>query len=232
MSSNSLDSSLDILIEYAYEIADEKKLYGVRKKLPKNHEPDFALDGKSFETYVRYSANKNIYTKWIDDVTKVFDDFGLQSKKFRVKINEYDPTVESNLPAQLFLRAVKEIEQVRSSKDYRKSYISKRRISPATLKGNVLTQGDTSHKFSKQYAELIHLVWTGRRIVDSSGSILQKETPITKNMLAACLNIGQTDLTRMQKAIAGIKKKTGINIKLSFPRGTSAVFIVIVQDYR
>lgn len=121
MSPENLDSSLDALIEYAYEIADEKKLYGVRKKLPKSHEPDFASDGTSFETYVRYSANKNIYSKWIEDVTRVFDDFGLQSKKFRVKINEYDPAVESNLPAQLFLRAVKEIEQVRSSKDYRKN---------------------------------------------------------------------------------------------------------------
>lgn len=49
-------------------------------------------------------------------------------------------------------------------------------------------------------------------------------------MLAARLNIDQVDLTRMQKAIAGIQKKTGINIRLSFPRNTGSVFLVIVQD--
>lgn len=228
MTPGDLDNALCLLIENAYQLADDEKLYGVDKKVAKSHEPDFKVH--SFGKYIRYAGRGRYYTEWIDAVLQVLDKYGLNSAKYRVRINEYDPEHESNLPAQLFMRALKELERIHTDKLYRATYIITARLPEVSLRNNVLSQGSKKHSLNDRYSKLLHLLWSGRQIKDPSGKIIKNEKPITKSMICAQLKIDDTSLADMQRNVSGIRKKSDIQISLYFPRRAGGVFLSVTQS--
>lgn len=230
MSPKTLDGALALLIENAYELANDEKLYGVDRKVPKSHEPDFNTNDNPFGKYIHYAGRGHLYKEWIDTVIQILDKYGLHSAKYLVNINKYDPRNESNLPAQLFLRALAELEKIRDDLIYRATYTMTTKLPDVTLQKNMLSQGGKTRKLSDKYNKLMHLLWSGRQIKDSSGNITRNAIPMTKSMVCTRMDINDTELADIQRAISGIQKKLGIQIGLYFPRRAGGVFLSVTQD--
>lgn len=228
--STAIDKKLNSLLEEAYIIADKSKLYGIRPKVFKSHEAGFRNDDNNFGDYVRYSLNPSAYSQWITNAATTLREHGLQDAKFRVKVNEFDPSRESNLPAQEFIRAIHELEKIAHDKKYQESYVSKLHIPTAHFRDNTLTQGSISHKFNTQYASLISFLWQYREIQNSAGVTTKAPDPRTYSMIESKTGIKHELYANIAKALRKLERDKGIHIQLKYPRGTKHAHLLIRQD--
>ncbi len=217
------------LLEQAYIIADQNKLYGIKKKIPRSHEASFNPQENNFGYYVSYSLNEPIYNEWIVLVTDTLEIFNLQSSKFRVNINRFEPSEESNLPAQKFLRAIAELEKIKENKLYRDSYTKSNSLDAVRFTYGKLIQGIRERQLHDDYRELIALLWNSREIKSSDQKITQQHKPTTQSMIETKLNINKTRLEAMSKSIAAYEKDSGIHVKLRRPTQKD-IYISITQN--
>lgn len=229
-SSDTLTKKLNNLLEEAYIIADKNKLYGIRPKVFKNHEDGFKSSDNNFGDYVRYSSNPNTYSQWTTDVEATLHTHGLQDAKFRVKINEFDPSKETNLPAQKFVRSIRELEKIAHDDKYRESYISKSHLPPARFHEGTLTQGIANHKFNTEYANLISFLWQHREIQDSTGFTTKEPVPQSHSMIESKTGIKHELYANIAKALRKLEHDKNIHIQLKYPRGTKHAHLLVRQD--
>lgn len=230
MPSTTPSKDISDLLEQGYVIADNSKLYGLRKKIPKSNESTFKQDDDNFEHFIRYSLNKGVYEGWIKRVTLTFDKAGLQTSKLQIKINDFDPSIESNLPAQKFMRTIRELQKIVSDSRYLNSYARSNDLSPVELRGSTLSQGINSHTFQSTYAIAIRLLWDGRQVQNQRGEVTKKAHPTTHSMFEQKTGVKRTQLANFAKAIRNIERKKGIHIQLKYPRGSNSVFLVVHEN--
>lgn len=219
-----------LLLEKGYAIAEENSLFGIRKKIPKNHELDFNENEDNFGHYIRYSVNSSIYENWIEHAVETFRGLGLQESKLIVKINDFDPSVESNLPAQKFIRALEEIEKIAENPDYINSYLKLNSLPPVKFHGGTLSQGVYSHRFQGLYADAISFLWDGREIQNQEHKVVRAANPKKQSMLEQKAGIKQSQLDNFAKALRQIQRKKNIHIQLKYPRNSSSVFLVVHEN--
>lgn len=221
---------LSDLLEEAYIIADSNKLYGVRPKVFKNHEEGFKDSEKNFATYVHYSLSPGRYSQWILTVEAALRRHSMQDAKFRVKINEYDPSRESNLPAQKFIRAIQELEKITYDEKYRASYAGSPQLSPVSFRNNTLTQGGASHSFNAEYAEFISFLWQYREVQNSAGMTTKTSEPQTYSMIESRTGIKRSRYANIAKALHKLSRDKNIHIQLKYPRNSNGAHLVVQQD--
>ena len=229
MKPGSLDESLASLIEHAYEIIADKKLFAIEKKLPKSTEPGFEKVKNAFAKYIQYQGDGRIYSQWVEAAESALQKHGLQTSKFIAKCNMFDPQTESNTPAHQFIRGIKELEKIRDDKNYRNNYTKTTYTLPLTYTDGLLTNGVSDHRFQKKYRAVIKDLMPNRKIVDSSGKTTREPETITRSYLLQKHGLKTSDLHLLQRACSGVK---GIDVKLSFPKKTNSVFLVTVEDAR
>lgn len=215
------------LLEEGYSIADRNKLYGIRKKIPKSHESDFNQDENNFGHFVQYSVNGNVYENWIEQVVTSFDGLGLQGSKLRIKINDFDPSVESNLPAQKFMRTLREIERITEDPNYLKSYEKLNSLPTVKFYNGILSQGANSHTFQTLYTEAISFLWVGREIRNQNDQVTLSAKPKTQSMFEQQTGIKRSQLANFAKALRQIQSKKNIHIQLKYPRNSNNIFLVV-----
>lgn len=228
--SNLLLKLLNGLLEEAYIIADENKLYDIRPKVFKSHEDGFKRDDDNFGNYVRYSSNPKVYSTWISSVETALLEHNLQDAKFRFKINHHDPSKESNLPVQKFSRAIRELEAIIQDENYRTTYVGTSRLPKITFQKGTLTQGHASHKFNIQYANLISFLWEHREIRDSKNTVSKPSKPQTYSMIESKTGIKHDLYANIAKALSKLERDKSIHIQFKYPRNTKNAYLVVREN--
>ena len=229
MKLGTLDESLAFLIENAYEIIEDKKLFAIEKKLPKSTEPGFDKVTNAFAKFVQYQGDGRVYSQWLETSRSVLEQHGLQAAKFVAKCNMFDPQTESNTPAHQFIRGIRELGRLRDDESYRNNYTRTTYAPPITYSNGLIANTKGQHRFGKKYRPAVQELMTNRKIISSTGDTIREPKPLTRDYMLRHFELGITDLHRLQRACAGVKM---IDIKLSFPKKTNDVFLVTVEDVR
>lgn len=228
--SNLLLKLLNGLLEEAYIIADENKLYDIRPKVFKSHEDGFKSDDNNFGNYIRYSSNPKIYSTWINNVETTLLEHGLQDAKFRFKINDHDPSKESNLPVQKFSRAIRELEAIIQNENYRATYVGTSRLPKITFQKDTLTQGHASHKFNIRYANLVSFLWQYREIRDSKNAVTKTPKPQTYSMIESKTGIKHDLYANIAKALSKLERDKNIHIQFKYPRDAKNAYLLVREN--
>jgi hypothetical protein len=219
---------LSHLLEDAYVIIEERGLHEVLQKIPSSTEAGYVSEDDSFKHLIIQRAYPQDFSAWFDKVVSAFKKLGLSIKKLNRETSIVNTPSESNEPAILFLRRVKELEKIKGDKETLKSYADPYVKPPAIFNNGVLSQGTNSHKFvDKKYLDLMNLLWANRRITDSTGTIIKKEVPISRDRVYKVINSEHQRLTDIARGIKGEGTKNDIEISVHYPKD---VYINVVQD--
>lgn len=222
--------SLQDLVEAGYEIADTNHLYGLRDKVHRSNDKGFRKEDDNFNTYLRYSFNERSYTKWLKEVEESLENAGLQVAKFRFKTNDHNPDKESNLPAQKFIRALRELEKIAINPEHHSSYKSNKRLSKITYSNGVLRQSGSEHRFNTEYRKLITLMWQFREIRDSSDTIMKVAKPQTYAMIEARTGMNHIRFASIATALRKLEEDKGICIQFHYSKTDKLARLIVKEN--
>lgn len=224
-----LDTALKSILEQGYEIAANRGLVGLKKKVYRSDEVGFRSIDNNFGHMVMQEWMSQEYEDWFNVLEKAFTRFGLQISKFKIKADTFDSDKESNRSAQRFIRRINELEKIVNDKNYLNTFISTSTKPRVSLVKNMLSQGSNKHPLEPEYESVIRLLWKGREIINSKKEIIKKPSPTTRPMVYSKLNINHEALVRISKGIKAINTKKNIDIHLVYPKN-EGVYLVVTQD--
>ena len=222
---------LRILVEDGYTIANQHGLVGLKKKVYRSDEPGFNAEDNNFGHMAAQRAFAGQYEQWFDAVTKTLNSYGLQSAKFRIIADTFDPETESNFPAQRFIRRLKALEKVADNETLLKQLVSFQHLPPVRLRKGVLTQGINQHNPEDDISRLLSLCWKDRGIRPYRGanSFSKQPKPITRALLQEKLSISHDRMVGLSAAINSIRKNKGIQIWLRYPK-REGIYLEVCQN--
>lgn len=225
---NPVREALLTLLEEADHIIAKRKMYGLKKKIPKSSDKDFVSQDDSFGEVVRQGVNPQDFNEWYAKLEIVFIRFGMQIDKFKRKADSFDPTTESNTPAMTFLRRVAELEKMTESTEYLNLYFSPSVKPVITYENGVLAQGGNSHRFTKKpHRDMLKLLWDDRGIVNGKGATLKQPKPTARKEIEFRLDVAHDKLEGTARAITKGAKDANITLAVRYPKG---VYLELVQD--
>jgi hypothetical protein len=213
-------SELKELREDALSVIEAKDLYSIWDYVPKAD--DRSESNKLFSEFEKQGYEYKVYDKWKEAVEKVFKENSLNLLRFKQVTETVDPTKFSTMPASVFLRKYREIDNIVTKKvkldDYKIDINRPTQWPKVTFEDGIVWQGLVYHQFQeKKYTELISLLWDDRRILDPLGKIKIPGRPISREKIfekkiAQVSSNGSLGVIR--NGIRKAMKAKGINLRL------------------
>lgn len=225
----SLLDEIKVLVADGYTIADEHGIIGLKRKVYRNSEPGYKVEDNNFGHMVFQEFQANRYEAWFQAVEKAFVRYGIHRPKFRIEAETFDPSVESNLSAQRFLRRLKLLEKMSLDTAYCAEFMSPYSKPPVHYARKLLSQADKSHKLETNLISLFDLLWKYRSVINSSGNTIRTPEPKTRAFVQQKLNINHDAMVLMAKNINSIRSKKHIYAWLKYP-DKATVYLEVSQD--